>query len=85
MIELNSAAQVFLKNRREPLKIGSVKSNIGHTEGASALLSVIKIILSFECGLLLPNIHFKKFPAVLDQGLKEKYEVFGGFVQNLRT
>ncbi|KAG0652505.1 Reducing polyketide synthase [Hyphodiscus hymeniophilus] len=39
---------------------GSVKSNIGHAEGASGIISVIKTALMLEKGFILPNINFDK-------------------------
>lgn len=40
------------------ISIGSIKSNLGHAEGASAMGSIIKCLLMYELGLFLPNIHF---------------------------
>ncbi|OQE44094.1 hypothetical protein PENCOP_c002G01853 [Penicillium coprophilum] len=50
------------KNRtaRNPLYIGSVKSNIGHLEGASGIISVIKAAMMLDRELMLPNAEFKK-------------------------
>lgn len=39
--------------------VGSIKSNLGHLEGASGLAGVIKATLSVESSKILPNIHFK--------------------------
>lgn len=41
--ELSAIEQVFCKNRTSPLKIGSVKSNLGHTEPASGFCSIAKV------------------------------------------
>jgi fatty acid synthase len=42
------------------LIIGSVKSNMGHAEGASGMAGLIKVLLSFENETLPPNLHFSK-------------------------
>lgn len=44
----------------EPLYIGSIKTNVGHGEGASALNGIIKGILALEAGQVPPNIHFEQ-------------------------
>ncbi|KAK0159820.1 hypothetical protein PV327_010892 [Microctonus hyperodae] len=58
--ELNAIDGVFCTGRKEPLKIGSVKSNLGHAEPASGICSVIKVIIANETGLLPPNIHYNR-------------------------
>ncbi|TGO87053.1 hypothetical protein BPOR_0254g00030 [Botrytis porri] len=47
------------RNARNPLFIGSVKSNIGHLEAASGIISVIKAAMMLERGFILPNHDFK--------------------------
>ncbi|KAF5012109.1 hypothetical protein FDECE_1826 [Fusarium decemcellulare] len=42
-----------------PLYIGSVKTNVGHTEGTSGLAGVIKAVLSLERGAIAPNVYFE--------------------------
>ncbi|KAM0715744.1 hypothetical protein Q7P37_008258 [Cladosporium fusiforme] len=59
------AAAVFKALRRDgapdsPLYMGSAKSNIGHLENASGLISVIKAALMLEKGFVVPNADFKK-------------------------
>ncbi|RZB39148.1 ketoacyl-synt, Ketoacyl-synt C, PS-DH and/or Thiolase N domain containing protein [Asbolus verrucosus] len=48
------------KKRQKPLLVGSVKSSIGHTEPASGLCSIIKVIIAMETGLIAPNINLNK-------------------------
>ncbi|KAI1773027.1 beta-ketoacyl synthase domain-containing protein [Hypoxylon cercidicola] len=49
-IEVAAVGSVFASGRSpdDPLLVGSVKSNVGHGEGASALASIMKVVLSLE-------------------------------------
>ncbi|ESZ94274.1 polyketide synthase [Sclerotinia borealis F-4128] len=60
-IEASALYDCFGKGRtsRQPLYVGSVKSNIGHLEGASGIVSVIKSAMMLEKGFILPNHDFK--------------------------
>lgn len=40
----------------DKLLVGSIKTNIGHSEGASGLSSIIKVVLALENGLIPPTI-----------------------------
>ncbi|PWY79152.1 polyketide synthase [Aspergillus heteromorphus CBS 117.55] len=61
-IEARAIATVFQEGRTEsdPLRIGSVKTNIGHTESVSGLASLIKVVLAMEKGMIPPSINFEK-------------------------
>ncbi|KAI1087095.1 hypothetical protein F5B19DRAFT_500382 [Rostrohypoxylon terebratum] len=60
-IEARAIAAVFGGSSREnALRIGSLKTNIGHTEAASGLASLIKIVLALEKGQIPPSINFKE-------------------------
>nr|Q86ZD9.1 RecName: Full=Squalestatin tetraketide synthase; Short=SQTKS; AltName: Full=Highly reducing polyketide synthase 1; Short=HR-PKS 1; AltName: Full=Squalestatin S1 biosynthesis cluster protein pks1 [Phoma sp. C2932]AAO62426.1 type I polyketide synthase [Phoma sp. C2932] len=61
-VEIAAAADVFGEKRspERPLWIGSVKTNIGHSEATSGLASVIQAALALEKGLIPPNINFKE-------------------------
>ena len=39
--------------------MGSVKPNMGHSEGAAGVTSLIKAVLALERGIIPPNINFK--------------------------
>ncbi|XP_076761434.1 fatty acid synthase-like [Xylocopa sonorina] len=58
--ELNAIEKIFCQNRKTPLKIGSIKSNLGHTEPASGMCSLAKVLIAMESGVIPPNLHFKK-------------------------
>lgn len=57
-LEANAIGSVFAQDRDQPLYVGSVKSNLGHLEGASGLAGIIKATLSVGAGKILPNMHF---------------------------
>lgn len=70
-LEVAAVSRVFNEGRSpadEPLLIGSVKTNLGHSEAASAVTGIIKSVLAIERGMipatigvteLNPNIDFK--------------------------
>ncbi|XP_018303406.1 fatty acid synthase [Mycetomoellerius zeteki] len=56
--EINSLDKLFCKGRKTPLLIGSVKSNMGHSEPASGLCSIAKVLIAMEAGVIPANLHF---------------------------
>ncbi|KAL6237472.1 hypothetical protein BDW75DRAFT_238260 [Aspergillus navahoensis] len=60
-IECRAIATVFKDGRSadNPLRIGSVKTNVGHTEAVSGLASLIKVVLALEKGKIPPIADFK--------------------------
>ncbi|XP_033100036.1 fatty acid synthase-like [Anneissia japonica] len=87
--EVNTIAEVFCSGRAEgdSLLIGSVKSNMGHSEASSGLAALAKVVLSFENNLIPPNLHFRNpnpdIPGLLDGRLKvvtEPTAFTGGYV-----
>ncbi|TRX89754.1 hypothetical protein FHL15_009344 [Xylaria flabelliformis] len=57
-VEVEGAASVFATTREQELIIGSIKSNIGHSEAAAGLSGLIKAALSVENGLIVGNPTF---------------------------
>lgn len=59
-IEVKALAAVYGEGRRgAKLRIGSVKTNIGHAESAAGVAGVIKVVLALRHGELPPHLHFK--------------------------
>ncbi|NLU68778.1 type I polyketide synthase [Streptomyces sp. HNM0574] len=58
-VELRALSTVLGEGREdgEPLLVGSVKSNIGHAEGAAGIAGLIKAVLVLEHGLVPPSLH----------------------------
>lgn len=77
--ECRTLDRVFCTNRKDPLLVGSVKSNMGHTEASSGICSITKILLAFESGSVPPNLNFKQarkdIPALVEGRLKVCTEV----------
>ncbi|XP_066483699.1 mycolipanoate synthase-like [Tiliqua scincoides] len=61
--EAESLGNVIGKKRSPhmpPLKMGSVKGNIGHTESASGAAGLIKVLLMMHHGKIVPSLHFSE-------------------------
>lgn len=65
-IEVGAIGRVFREHRSRPIYVGSVKSNIGHLEGASGLAGIIKTVLALEHGIIPPNANFEKANPAID-------------------
>ncbi len=61
-IEMRALAAVFGPNRAgsNPLFVGSVKTNIGHTESSSGVAGFIKTVLALQHGKIPPHLHFNQ-------------------------
>ncbi|KAF1829663.1 hypothetical protein BDW02DRAFT_138335 [Decorospora gaudefroyi] len=69
-VESGAISEVFAANRPRrdpgtmdetiPLYIGSIKTNMGHLEGASGIAGMIKAILTVEKGIIAPNVWFER-------------------------
>ncbi|MGG6293711.1 amino acid adenylation domain-containing protein [Leptolyngbya sp. AN02str] len=61
-IEVRALSAVFQQGRshHEPLWLASVKTNIGHTETASGMASLIKVILALQHQALPPHLHLQQ-------------------------
>ena len=58
-IEAEALGAVFGTARDTPLRIGSVKTNIGHLEAAAGMAGLIKLILALRHETLPASLHFR--------------------------
>ncbi|ALX16880.1 non-ribosomal peptide synthetase [Burkholderia cepacia JBK9] len=61
-VEVQALATVFGEGRDagRRLRVGSVKTNIGHTESAAGIAGVIKVVLSLNHGRLPAHLHLRR-------------------------
>ncbi|MFD5022665.1 SDR family NAD(P)-dependent oxidoreductase [Paenibacillus sp. NPDC058367] len=61
-VEMNGLERAFRKHtdKKQFCAIGSVKTNIGHLDGAAGMAGMIKAILSLHYKKLPPSLHFKR-------------------------
>lgn len=79
--------EIYCKNRKEPLQVGSVKSNVGHAEASAALLGISKAIIIMESGYIPGNKYYEtpntKISSLVNGRIKvitEKTKYNGGLI-----
>ncbi|KAL8766899.1 MAG: hypothetical protein Q9209_006447 [Squamulea sp. 1 TL-2023] len=81
-IEASAITSVIASRRTpsDPVYIGAVKSNLGHLEGASGLISIIKCIMMLERKVMLPNADFKELNPKIEgcDRLVESWQMVNG-------
>ena len=65
-VEAMAIGQALGRKRSMPLPIGSVKSNIGHLESASGMVSLLKTSLALEHGLLTRSLFSDNLNPAID-------------------
>ncbi|WSG17824.1 acyltransferase domain-containing protein [Nonomuraea sp. NBC_01738] len=56
-IEAQAVLAVYGQSRAEPLWLGSLKSNLGHSQGAAGVGGIIKMVMALRHGLLPRTLH----------------------------
>ena len=66
-IEIHALETVYGQERGpdNPLIVGSVKTNIGHTEAAAGIAGLLKVVLSFQHGVIPPHLHLRALNPLL--------------------
>ncbi|WP_274622325.1 type I polyketide synthase [Myxococcus fulvus] len=61
-IEVAALTRAFAPEgpRETPFLLGSVKSNLGHTDAAAGVAGLMKVALSLRHGAIPPSLHFEK-------------------------
>lgn len=70
-IEVGALGTVFCRERPDdrPLVVGSVKTNIGHTEAAAGVAGLIKAVLSLQHRQIPPHLHLEEVnPHIASRG-----------------
>ncbi|WAR31526.1 FAS-like protein [Mya arenaria] len=73
--EIDAICDVLCEGRSGQLVVGSVKSNIGHTEEVSGLVGVLKVVLAMEGNVLPGNIHFTNLNKKIEGLVNGKIQV----------
>ncbi|NES40468.1 type I polyketide synthase [Moorena sp. SIO2C4] len=69
-MEVRALGTVFEEghNQEHPLRIGSVKTNIGHLEAAAGIAGLIKVVLQLQHQKIAPSLNFKHPNPYIDWG-----------------
>ncbi|NES05390.1 MAG: acyltransferase domain-containing protein, partial [Okeania sp. SIO2F4] len=61
-IEVGALGAVFSKthSKEQPVTLGTVKTNIGHLEGAAGVAGLMKVVLQMQHQQIVPSLHFNE-------------------------
>jgi acyl transferase domain-containing protein/acyl carrier protein len=66
-VEMAALVEVYGASRQRRA-VGSVKTNLGHTEPAAGVIGLIKAVQTVRHGVIAPNLHFSGWGAGVDPG-----------------
>jgi acyl transferase domain-containing protein/acyl carrier protein/ribosomal protein S18 acetylase RimI-like enzyme/protein-L-isoaspartate O-methyltransferase len=67
-VEFASIAKVYggRRSTESPLVLGSVKTNIGHTEATAGLAGLLKVVVALQNRYIPPHLHFQQANPAID-------------------
>lgn len=67
-VEVAALGRVFADGSGDPrtCALGSVKTNLGHTDAASGIAGLLKAVLAVQHGVVPPTLHFRKLNPEID-------------------
>ncbi|GAB1815038.1 type I polyketide synthase [Mycobacterium sp. MUNTM1] len=65
-IEAQALGEVFAERAHDPVRVGSVKTNIGHAGAAAGIAGLLKAVLAIEHGAIPPNLNYAEPQADLN-------------------
>ncbi|GLV46781.1 Fatty acid synthase 3, partial [Carabus blaptoides fortunei] len=77
-VELSALDKVYNKKRNEPLPVGSIKSHTGHSEAASTIFSIVKVILSMENDVIIGHKNYETPNKNIPSLMNGKFEIVTG-------
>lgn len=64
--EAAALGQIFAQRRHDPVRVGSVKTNIGHAGAAAGIAGLIKTVLAIENASIPPSLNYVSASSAID-------------------
>ncbi|OBI43345.1 type I polyketide synthase [Mycobacterium colombiense] len=65
-IEVQALGEIFAERAQDPVRVGSVKTNIGHAGAAAGIAGLLKAVLAIEHAAIPPSLNYAEPEATLN-------------------